>query len=417
MNVGGPEHLGADGIHYEADKISISTPNRRIENIRGAQDSSVYKTYREGELRLQQPLANGIYDITLLFAEPYAIPVGSRVFDVLAENRVVIAGLDVRLARDGNYHAALVRTVVGVEVSDGQLDLKLKSVVGEPLLNALIVRQKVVDPASWRLVWSDEFDYQGAPDSNKWSYDIWPPKKVNDEDQAYTDRPKNVRVEDGKLVIEAHREDYGDAKYSSGRIHSKDKGDLLYGRADIRAKLAAGQGAWSAIWMLPSDPFKYSTTCTHGEDWQGSTNCDAWPNSGEIDIMEHVGYDMNVVHGTVHTRAYYWVNGKQRKASVEGQDVAEAFHVYSIEWSPDRIDILFDGSPYFTYLRESDDWQAWPFDHPYHVILNLAIGGAWGRAGGPIDNSIFPARLEVDYVRLYKPGTPNVEMQKEVSGR
>jgi len=118
--------------------------------------------------------------------------------------------------------------------------------------------------------------------------------------------------------------------------------------------------------------------------------------------MEHVGYDMNKVHGTVHNKAYYWVNKEQRKASVDGHDVANDFHQYAIEWSPERIDIFFDGSRYFTYLNQGEGWEAWPFDHPYHIVLNLAIGGDWGSAGGPIDNSIFPAKLEVDYVRVYQ---------------
>jgi beta-glucanase (GH16 family) len=154
--------------------------------------------------------------------------------------------------------------------------------------------------------------------------------------------------------------------------------------------------------MLPSAPFKYSTTCKPDEDWQGSPTCDAWPNSGEIDIMEHVGYDMHRVHGTVHNKAYYWQNWEQRKGSIEGVDVDQDFHVYSMEWSPEYITVSFDHVPYFIYLNEKSGWKAWPFDHAYHLILNLAIGGAWGRAGGPIDDTIFPVKMEVDYVRIYQ---------------
>ena len=177
---------------------------------------------------------------------------------------------------------------------------------------------------------------------------------------------------------------------------------LSLSRVEARAKLPEGQGTWPAIWMLPSDPFKYASNCGAGTDWQGSDDCDAWPNSGEIDIMEHVGYDMNRVHGTVHTKAYYWVNGEQRKASIEAPAVNEGFNVYAMEWSAERIDVFLNNTLYFTYLKDSDDWQAWPFDHPFHVILNIAVGGGWGSAGGPTDLNAFPAKMEVDYVRIYK---------------
>lgn len=403
VNLGGERYIAADGISYQTDTLGFGAKTGEIKSIRGAQDPTVYKTYRQGELKIGKRLPNGVYDVSLMFAEPDDIAVGSRVFNVLAENQIVMHDMDVRLARDGNHHSALDRSVVDVEVSDGYLDLALSTVVGEPILSAFVVRRKFADPDAWKLIWNDEFEVDGPPNPDKWNHDIWPAKKVNREDQAYTARLENVRVEDGNLVIEAHKEKYNSADYSSGRIHSLGKGDFLYGRAEIRAKLAAGQGTWSAIWMLPSDPFKYATTCGQGTDWQGSEDCNAWPNSGEIDIMEHVGYDMNRVHGTVHTKDYYWVKGNQRKASVEAKNVSEAFHNYAIEWTPDRIDIFFDGTRYFTYLREPDRWQSWPFDHPYHIILNLAVGGDWGRAGGPIDDSVFPAQMQVDYVRVYAP--------------
>lgn len=114
---------------------------------------------------------------------------------------------------------------------------------------------------------------------------------------------------------------------------------------------------------------------------------------------------MNIVHGTVHNKAYYWQNWEQRKASIEGQTVAQDFNVYSVEWTPEYITVLMNNVPYFHYINEHSDWRAWPFDHPYNLIMNLAIGGAWGRAGGPIDDNIFPVRMEVDYVRMYKPST------------
>ncbi|MEH6580775.1 MAG: family 16 glycosylhydrolase [Halioglobus sp.] len=405
LNIGGAKYTDRDGLHYYADQAGTGGERGSIDRILGAQDSFIYQSYRSGDIRVERPIANGIYDITFQFAEPEDIATGERVFDVFAEDQRLIKGLDVRLARDGRHLSALTRTVTDVEVTDGQLDIVLAAVAGEPLLNGLVVRTKAVERREWALLWADEFDYRGPPDSGKWNVDVWKPGKVNSEDQAYTDRAKNVRVVDGKLVIEAHRESYGDAGYTSGRVQSQGKGDFLYGRVDIRARIPAGQGTWSALWMLPSDPYRYSTRCSDGEEWQGSSSCDAWPNSGEIDIMEHVGYDMNRVHGTVHNKAYYWKNKEQRKGSVEGRNVDQAFHVYSLEWTPEHIDIYFDGSLYFSYFNQSTGWEAWPYDHPYHIILNQAVGGDWGRAGGPIDDRIFPTRLEVDYVRIFKPVT------------
>jgi len=406
VNVGGEKYLGVDGINYQADSTLLKGDVGEIENVKGSQDSFLYQSYKSGDLSFKKPLENGVYDIIFKFAEPEETPVGTRIFDVFAQQQLVIDDLDIKLARDGKHKSALARAVYNVEVTDGQLDINFKAIKGQPVLNALIVRKKDHDTSKWQLIWNDEFNYHGKPDPNKWSYDIWPARKVNSEDQSYTDSLKNVYVKDGKLIITANKEAYGNADYTSGRIHSQGKGDFLYGRVDVRAKLPAGQGTWSAIWMLPSNPFKYSTTCQKGEDWQGSATCDAWPNSGEIDIMEHVGYDMQTIHGTVHNKAYYWANWEQRKGSIEGQNVEQAFHTYSVEWSPESITVLFDNTPYFFYSNESTGWRAWPYDHPYHVILNLAIGGMWGKAGGPIDDSIFPVSMEVDYVRVFKPVTP-----------
>ena len=403
INIGGDAHHSESGVFYQTDQLKLSAPKGTIGEIKGAQEQVVYQSFRQGLTDIGIPLDNGLYDIIFHFAEPNDIATGIRVFNVYAEQNLSIKELDVRSARDGNPRSALDRAIMNVEVKDGSLDIKFEPLKGEAILSGLVVRSKAAPSTEWTMIWNDEFSKDGGIDDTKWSYDIWPAKKVNDENQKYTSDSKNVRVVDGKLILEAHRELDGSADYSSGRIHSKGKGDWLYGRLDIRAKLPAGQGTWPAIWMLPTNPFEYASNCSAGTDWQGNGGCDAWPNSGEIDIMEHVGYDMNRVHGTVHTKAFYWVNGEQRKSSVEGHDVSQAFHVYSLEWGPDRIDVLMDGLRYFTYLKQSDDWQEWPFDHPYHLIMNVAVGGFWGRAGGPIDDSVFPVKMEVDYVRVYKP--------------
>ncbi|MBT8143791.1 MAG: family 16 glycosylhydrolase [Gammaproteobacteria bacterium] len=368
----------------------------------GSQDDDLYQTYREGAVRISRDVPPGFYDVTLHFAEPADTESGQRLFDIVINDQTVLSSLDVRRARDGQSKSALSVTFPSVGSNDGQLELELRPVAGEPILAAVEVRRPYPRDADWQLVWQDEFDYQGQPDPQKWNIEVWPARKVNDEDQAYTPRAKNVRVENGVLVLEAHKEDFDDASYTSGRVQSMGKGDFLYGRIEVRAKLPRGMGTWPAIWMLPSDPYRYATTCAEPDEWHGSSTCDAWPNSGEIDIMEHVGYEKDHVHGTVHTQAYYWETWQQRKGRIILDGVEEQFHTYVLEWDATSIRTLVDDTLYFTYINEGEGWKVWPFDHPYHLILNLAVGGMWGRAGGGIDDSIFPQRLLIDYVRVYE---------------
>ena len=402
VNIGGPAIIGSDGTRYMADTGTSGGSPGSTPTVLATQDVQLFSTHREGVEHIHRPLANGTYSAVFSFLEPKDQPIGSRVFDVYVEGQKRISGLDVRAWRDNKHHSGLTHTVVGIQVTDGALDIRFHATQGAAVLSGLVVRTDRARSDAWQLVWQDEFEANGPVDPSKWTHEIWPAGKVNDEAQVYTDSTNNARVEDGLLIIEAHKEKHGNGQYTSARLQSAGKGDFLYGRAEIRARLPRGQGTWAAIWMMPTDFYRYATTCTGNEDAHGSEVCDAWPNSGEIDIMEYVGYDQNRVHATVHTRDYYWVNWQQRKASVDGVDVEQAFHTYAVEWSPERIEVFFDGTPYFHYLNDGTGWRSWPFDHPFHIILNLAIGGNWGTAGGPIDDSIFPARMEVDYVRIFK---------------
>ena len=402
VNIGGPGYSSVDGTRYAAEQSTSGGTIGEIGAVQGSQDPVLYQSYREGDVEIAHAIANGIFDITFHFAEPAAIPRDERIFDVFAEGEKVIGDIDVMSWRDGKVRSALTVTVPNVVVSDGELNTRFDASGREPILSALVVRSKSETQADWELAWSDEFEVDGAPDPAKWNVEEWAAGVVNNEDQAYTARPRNLRVEDGVLTIEAHKENYQGAKYTSGRIQSSGKGDFLYGRIEVKAKLPEGQGTWPAIWMLASDPFYYATTCKDEKDWQGNDDCDAWPNSGEIDIMEHVGYQMNHVHGTVHGKSYNWAMWEQRKGRIILDDVVDTFHVYALEWSPESIDIFVDDSPYLTYINENNGWEEWPFDRPFHLILNFAIGGGWGRAGGPIDDSVFPQRMVVDYARVYK---------------
>lgn len=237
----------------------------------------------------------------------------------------------------------------------------------------------------WVLVWSDEFNSPGLPDESKWSYDVGGGGWGNNELQYYTSkRGENARIEDSTLIIEMRKEAFQGKDYTSARLVSKNKGDWLYGRVEVRAKLPSGKGTWPAIWMLPTD-------WEYGE----------WPASGEIDIMEHVGYDPGVIHATVHTADLNHTKGTQMGKSITVDDCSDQFHLYSIEWSEDHIDAFVDGIKYFTFDNRGEGHETWPFDKRFHLLLNTAFGGDWGGAQG-IDNSIASAKFYIDYVRVYQ---------------
>lgn len=242
-------------------------------------------------------------------------------------------------------------------------------------------------PPGWKLVWQDEFDQPGAPDAAKWTVLEWRPYTVNHESQAYVDRPENVRVGNGRLIIEARHDTSGeDFEWTSARLVSEGNFSFLYGRVEFRAKLPAGRGTWPALWMMPEDLYGYGR---------------GWPDSGEIDVMEHVGYDPGNIHATIHTKAYNWPAGTQKGAAVKIDDVFATWHTYAVEWSAGELLFFVDDQEYFRFANEDRGWEAWPFDKPYHLIMNIAVGGDWGGAQG-IDPSAFPARMEVDWVRVYR---------------
>ncbi len=240
---------------------------------------------------------------------------------------------------------------------------------------------------TYDLVWSDEFDYEGLPDDTKWSYDVGGHGWGNNELQYYTEG-ENAFVKDGHLVIEARKEQKEGMEYTSARLVTREKGDWLYGKIEVSAKLPAGLGTWPAIWMLSTD-------------WEYG----GWPASGEIDIMEHVGYDQNTIHASIHTQSYYHSINTQKTANKYVEGVCDGFHVYTVEWLPDKILAFLDGELYFTFdpkaYKSVPTYKEWPFDKRMHLLINLAIGGNWGGAKG-MDDSIYPVQMLVDYVRVYQ---------------
>jgi beta-glucanase (GH16 family) len=228
--------------------------------------------------------------------------------------------------------------------------------------------------------WTEEFNTDGAPDASKWSYDIGGNGWGNNELQYYTDG-LNASVNSGVLTITAKKEPFAGKAYTSTRMVTKNKADWLYGRFEIKAKLPKGRGTWPAIWMLP-------TESVYG----------VWPNSGEIDIMEHVGYDLNNVHFTLHANAFYGANGKGGAKIIA--TATDDFHIYRLDWTPYGIRGYFDNEKVFEYINPNSGYASWPYDKKFHMLLNIAVGGNWGGAQG-VDDSIFPATMQIDYVRFY----------------
>ena len=236
----------------------------------------------------------------------------------------------------------------------------------------------------WELVWSDEFETDGRPDAGKWSYETGYVR--NDEVQFYTDnRPENARVEDGMLVIETRKDNYQDHDVTSASLHTKDKAEWTYGRFEVRAKLPTGKGMWPAIWMLGAN---YRETA-------------GWPECGEIDIMENVGFEPDVIHANVHTKAYNHAIGTNKGDKITVEAPYDNFYVYSIEWTPEYIEFFVDGKQYFRFENEHKGNAEWPFDKPFYLILNAAYGGSWGGRQG-VDDTILPQQYYIDYVRVYQ---------------
>ena len=249
----------------------------------------------------------------------------------------------------------------------------------------LILTAHRVDAKDWKLVWSDEFNYQGLPDQAKWDYEEGFVR--NHESQYYTRaRLENARVEAGNLVIECRKEhftppNHASVDYTAASLTTQDRASWQYGRIEVRAKLPQGKGVWPAIWMLGTNISKVG-----------------WSACGEIDIMEFVGKEPKGIHGTLH----YAVAGKHQSdgGSLATNQPFAAFHNYAIEWTPERIDFLFDDIKYHSVpIAKADQDAGNPFRAPQYLILNFALGGSWG---GPIDDAVLPQKFLIDYVRVFQ---------------
>ncbi len=253
-----------------------------------------------------------------------------------------------------------------------------------------------ISAQNYKLIWSDEFREAGKPDPEKWNYETGFIRNL--EEQIYTSRRKNVRVKKGKLELIALKERYRNrrydpsvqnyrynteySEYTSGSINTKNKFEFMFGRVDVRAKLPAGKGIWPAIWMLGAnfDEIEY-------------------PLAGEIDIMEYVGIIPDSIHSTVHFPVETRNGIKSKGGSTHLDNPSEKFHIYSLIWTPEKIDFLLDNNIFHSFKIEDAGQNSNPFRKPFYLLLNFALGGAWA---GEVDPEILPQKFVIDYVRVYQ---------------
>jgi len=249
-------------------------------------------------------------------------------------------------------------------------------------------------PPGWVLAWSDELNGPdgSAPDPVRWNVLEGGHGWGNEERQFYTSNPANVRIEGGALVITATKEGadgldcwYGPCQYTSARLTTKSKLQRQYGRFEARIQVPSGKGYWPAFWLLGSDIDEVS-----------------WPGCGEIDVMENIGKEPTIVHGSLHGPAYFGGGALTDLYSLpDGSPFADASHNFAVEWEPEVIRFYVDGTLYST--RTPADVPAdgkWVFEHPFFMLLNLAVGGLW--PGDPDAETKFPQSMKVDYVRVYE---------------
>jgi beta-glucanase (GH16 family) len=250
-------------------------------------------------------------------------------------------------------------------------------------------------PPAWKLVWSDEFNgpNDAAVDSNKWVTETGGGGWGNNELEYYTSRLENASQKDGNLVISVLREKYigpDDAtrNYTSARLKTQGKFSQAYGRFEARIKVPRGQGIWPAFWMLGDDIEK-----------------PGWPACGEIDIMENIGKEPALVHGTIHGPGYSGANGIGTPYALPGdQRFADDFHIFAVEWEPNTIRFYVDDHLYATRTpADLPKGTKWVYDHRFFLLLNVAVGGGW--PGDPDASTVFPQTMLVDYVRVYERGS------------
>ncbi|QOD60885.1 glycoside hydrolase family 16 protein [Polaribacter haliotis] len=252
----------------------------------------------------------------------------------------------------------------------------------DDFVSDFIQQEVFVSVNGLKLVWSDNFDSDGAPDPTKWTYDLGRGSNGwgNNESQFYTKRTENVTISNGTLKIKAKKENFSGANYTSARLKTQGLYNFTYGRVEIRAKLPSTKGTWPALWTLGSN-----------------INSVSWPNCGEIDIMEHIGNELGRVQSATHTPSSF--ANTQNKGATFSNSTSTAFHIYELRWTEEKLEFLFDGELYYTYNPSVKNSSTWPFNSSQFLIMNVAIGGT---LGGNIDASFTEDVMEIDYIKVYQ---------------
>lgn len=330
-------------------------------------------------------------DTSMFWLEDYVKNTDERTYDITGK----------MIFLPGQEKTFVVVAKMGAPLNAGTHDIKLHCSKGLGTI-ASIAFSRIVDHMEtpktytqnmqgkeWELVWSDEFEGEGLPDTSLWSYNIGNWGWGNNEEQYYTTLDtQNARLSNGHLIIEAHKDSLSEA-WSSARLTTQGKESFVYGKIEFRAKVPTGRGTWAAGWLL-------------GDAY---TDEISWPYCGEIDVLECVGFEIDdstgngINHATCHTRSYYFKQGNQIGADTTVKAMNSEFHTYAIEWYPHVIYALLDGKRYYTYDKNKDELE-WPFHNPQNIILNLAIGGGWGGAKG-VDERLGSQQYILDYVRVY----------------
>ena len=334
------------------------------------------------QLRLANPVDSDKPSVVVISDYSTAVHDVSMTWSKSADATSAVVGYDIVL----NGVPSIFTQDTSVQLSklppatEMDIDVVAKDIAGNSSDTASVTVE--TDTIPWEIIWRDEFNVDGDVDRSKWNFQVGGDGWGNEESQYYTDGD-NATVSGGNLIIEARKETFGSNDFTSSRLNSSGKGDFLYGRIEVKAKLPRTGGTWPAIWTLPTD-------------WVYGP----WPDCGEIDIMEHSAtYNYGYVFGTIHTGAYNHEDGTQKSGGIAFDDVTDTYHTYAIEWYPDHIDWYVDDIHIFTFDNEYKSTAEWPYDIPHHVLLNVAIGGG---LGGAIDyDGVWPQQMLVDYVRIY----------------